>query len=378
MEWQGEKIRTLAKEKNISLAKLAALTGVSRQTVNSWIKGQTPKGLHLISICRNFEIAPDYLFSDTDYSIAIPLHRTRQTAKVTPALQADALKLAKEYALLFRNDPESAILPVARVRTKNSADAKAIAENLRRISGVKQDEPIGYKDTFRLLEKLGIKVIFRYFPEKIKAYAFFTKIYSHRVIFVNNTTNVLDLIFPLIHEAVHAIRDERLIDDIYDTDEEGFCDEVANHTQFPDEYVHWVWEHLKSREPAIQINTLKTFSEKHGHALFGLAKRINSIYPEFNPKLGGANTNLKKRFPAIGDIIFQEKDPREFVNRLKNLSPLFVATLMRQIDSMTNRKVAEILAIDNIIDGDAIKRELQKLTEISSSPNLLRLHEYLM
>jgi hypothetical protein len=37
---------------------------------------------------------------------------------------------------------------------------------------------------------------------------------------------------------------------------------------------------------------------------------------------------------------------------------------MRQIDSMTNRKVAEILAIDNIIDGDAIKRELQKLTEM--------------
>jgi hypothetical protein len=142
--------------------------------------------------------------------------------------------------------------------------------------------------------------------------------------------------------------------------------------------VHWVWEHLKNREPAIQINTLKTWSEKHGRALFGLAKRINSIYPEFNPKLGGANTNLKKRFPAIGDIIFQEKDPREFVNRLKNLSPLFVATLMRQIDSMTNRKVAEILAIDNIIDGDAIKRELQKLTEISSSPNLLRFHEYLV
>jgi predicted transcriptional regulator len=35
MEWQGQKIRTLAKEKNISLTKLATLTGVSRQTVKS-------------------------------------------------------------------------------------------------------------------------------------------------------------------------------------------------------------------------------------------------------------------------------------------------------------------------------------------------------
>jgi len=366
MEWQGEKIKILAKEKKISLAKLGMLTGVSRQTVNSWINGQIPKGLHLISICKIFEISPDSLFSDTDNSISLPVHRTRQAAKVTPAIQKDALKLAKEYALFFRNDTESAILPVARVQAKNSADAKAIAQDLRRIAGAKPGEPLGYEGTLKLLEKLGIKVIFRAFPQNIKAYAFFTKIHHHRVVFVNTTTNVLDLIFPLIHEAVHAIRDEKIIKDFYDADEENFCDEVANYTQFPDEYVLWVWKNIEGLKQSIQINLLKKFAEKYGHALFGLVKRIKMIHLEFNLKVGGANTNLKKRFPTIGDILHFEEDPRKFVDVLKTLSPLLINTLMRQLDSMTNRKIAEILGMDNVLDGLAVKNEFRKLREMSA------------
>jgi hypothetical protein len=69
------------------------------------------------------------------------------------------------------------------------------------------------------MKKLGIKVIFRYFPETIKAYAFYTQICGHRVTFVNNHTNTLDLIFPFIHEAVHAIRDEIQRHEIFDQNE---------------------------------------------------------------------------------------------------------------------------------------------------------------
>ncbi len=359
MEWRGDKIKILAKEKNVSLAKLAELTGVSRQTVNGWIKGQIPKGLHLISICKIFEIPPEYLFSESENSITIPVHRTRMRAKVTPVLQTHALNLAKEYEVFFRNDTESAVLPVARVRSGNSKDAKPIARDLRIIAGVDQDKPLNCRSTFKLLEKLGIKTIFRYFPESLKTYAFFTKIHDHRVVFVNNETNVLDLIFPLIHEAVHAIRDEKPVKDVYDADEESFCDEVANHTQFPDEYVQWVWKNMEGFEPGVQIDILKKFAKKHGHALFGLDRLIKSMHPRLELKVGGANTNLKKEFPSIGEILLSDKDPRKFVDRLRELSPLFVNSMTRQIETMTDRKASELLGIENVLDAATVKEELR-------------------
>ncbi len=140
---------------------------------------------------------------------------------------------------------------------------------------------------------------------KVKAYAFYTKINDHRVVFVNNATNVLDLIFPLLHEAVHAIRDELSINDGYDEAEEKFCDMVANHVQFPDEYVKMVYEMIKDLDIPIQINKLKTFVANYSHALYGVMKRIQSINPNFDLKIGGADTNLKKKFPTIGEIFYR-------------------------------------------------------------------------
>jgi len=44
MEWQGEKLKAMAKENQINLVKLYQITGVTRQIVTSWINGQIPKG----------------------------------------------------------------------------------------------------------------------------------------------------------------------------------------------------------------------------------------------------------------------------------------------------------------------------------------------
>ena len=71
MEWAGEKIKNLIKENNFSIVKLAEKIGVSRQTVNDWIKGQVPKGNHLINLCKLFKVNPDFFFSkDFDNSIS--------------------------------------------------------------------------------------------------------------------------------------------------------------------------------------------------------------------------------------------------------------------------------------------------------------------
>lgn len=362
MEWLGGKIKDLIKENNISIVKLAEMSGVSRQTINDWINGQIPKGNHLIFLCKTFNINPDYLFSqDFNGSITIPVHRTRKRAKVTQHMQKDALDMAKGYDLLFRNAPEPGILPVMRGRNRTEETAKKIAKELRAKAGMSDELPPDYKDTFTLMKNLGIKIIFQDFPAKIKAYAFYTKIHDHRIVFVNNSTNVLDLIFPLLHEAVHAIRDELIINEGFDEDEEMFCDMVANHIQFPDEYVRMVYDVIRDLEIGIQINKLKTFGGNYSHALYGIIKRIQFINPDFNPNIGGADTNLKKNFPTIGDILFRKGEPRDYVNTIKELSPLFVHIVLDQIDGLTSRKLGEILGIENMMDAKIVKDELARL-----------------
>lgn len=367
MEWLGEKIKYLIKKNNLSIVKLAEKAGISRQTVNDWIKGQVPKGNHLINLCKIFNVNPDFFFSkDFDSSISVPVHRTRKTAKVTPAMQKDALELARTYEVLFKNDANSSILPVIRVHHRTDAVAKKIAGELRKKAGISQDLPPDYEHTFSLLEQLGINIIFRYFPEKIKAYAFYTKIHGHRIIFVNNSTNIIDLIFPVLHEAVHAIRDEIQINDAFDTEEETFCDKVASYVQFSDEYVHMVDDVINGLSEGVQVNKLKTFGKKYGHALFGIVKQIKTIHPGFTLKIGGADSNLKKGFPTIGDILFAGDDPRDYVTKFSGLSPLFTNIILNQIDSITDRKLGELLGIESVLDAKAVKDELVKLKGIAS------------
>lgn len=216
------------------------------------------------------------------------------------------------------------------------------------------------------MKQLGIKVIFRYFPEKIKAYAFYTKIHGHRIVFVNNSTNIIDLIFPILHEAVHAIRDEIQTNDGFDAEEEDFCDKVANYIQFPDGYVHMVYDVINGLPAGVQVNKLKTFGKKYGHALFGIVKQIKTIEPDFNLKIGGTDSNLKKGFHTIGDILFIGDDPRDYVAKMSELSPLFTSIILNQINSITNRTLGEMLGIESVMDARAVKDELIKLKSMAS------------
>jgi len=362
MEWLGGKIKELIKENNISIIKLAEMAGVSRQTVNDWINGQVPKGNHLIFLCKTFNINPNYLFSQSfDGAISIPVHRTRRTAKVTPSMQNDAMEVAIGYDLLFRNAPEPGVLPVMRGRNRSEEIAKLIANDLRVKACTRDNLPPDYKDVFILMKNLGIKIIFRPFPPQIKAYAFYTKIHEHRVVFVNSSTNVLDLIFPLLHEAVHAIRDELNIDDGFDESEEKFCDMVANHIQFSDGYIRMVWNVIKDLKPSAQINKLKTFGRNYSHAIYGIVKRIRLIHSDFELNTGGADTNLKKEFPTIRDILYNEKEPRDFVSAIEKLSPIFIQIILDQLNGLTTRKLGEILAIEDIMDAKIVKDELARL-----------------
>jgi transcriptional regulator with XRE-family HTH domain len=369
MKWEGLKVKELAKNKKLSLQVLADKAGVSRQTVNDWIRGQIPKGNHLLLLCKLLSANPNVFFSDDSRSdISVPIHRQRMHAKITESTQATALEFAKEYLSIFRNSKGPDILPVIRTQDgKGLNDAKKIAEKLRLLSKIPEEKPFDYQHTFKLAEALGIHVIFRDFPASIKSYAFYIKIHEHRVVFVNNSTNIIDLIFPLLHESVHAVRDEINRDHEYDEAEEAFCDLVAGFVQFPPSYVELVYNAIKKLDKPQQIHTLKSFASTYSHSLYGIVKAIKVVTPDFELQVGGADANLRKQFPTIGKIISAGDDVRKYLQVMHVLSKNFLNLLSEQIESISNRKLAEILGIDGELDAKEIRAEL--IRGLSSSQN---------
>jgi transcriptional regulator with XRE-family HTH domain len=361
MRWEGLTIKNLAKKKNISLQKIADHIGVSRQTVNDWTKGQIPKGNHLISLCKILQAKPGDFFSMTDQNqITVPVHRTRKTAKVNEDMQQSAFELAKEYELLFRNETEPHIIPIIWIKDRKDTTAFKIATDLRQLINGNDNIPIDYDQVFKLLNALGITAVFRFFPEKVKAYAFYTNIWNHRVVFVNNSTNIIDLIFPLLHESIHAIRDEEPTENGFDKEEDDFCDHVASNIQFPTAYIEMVYTAISDLSVALQIKKLKDFCSKFSHSLYGIVTRIKSIHPGFDLNVGGADTNLKKQFPSIGEIIFSSDDPEDYINKISALSPNLLKMIVNQLDGLSYRKLGELLGLSNFIDAKVVYEELHK------------------
>ncbi len=361
MKWEGNKIKALAKEKGISLKKIAGDIGVSRQTVNDWVNGQIPKANHLISLCAIFHVNPENFFTDdTPQFIKCPVHRVRLSAKVNPEMQSSAISLCKKYLNFFKAYRKSLVIPVVRIQEANQENAVDVAAFLRELSGIAQDKPIDYMHTFMLAKKLGINIIFRKFPRDLKNYAFYTKICNHRVIFVNTSTNILDLIFPLLHEYVHAIKDEGKQETEYSSEEEKFCDLVANLIQFPETYVKMVYDAVDGLGDGVQIKKLKQFGGTNKHSIHGIIEAIKLHDFRIDLKYGGADTNLKKDFPTVAEILFAG-DPRDFVTQLRELSGSFYSILLNEIKNISsNRILAELLGLESPLDAKEIRSEIMR------------------
>lgn len=361
MAWDGQKLKSLVKERGISLTKLAEHVNVSRQTVNDWIKGQIPKGTYLIAISRELDTSPSFFFTnEKEKAITVPLHRRRGVARVTGAMKQESEKLAAQYEKLFRFASDPGLVPVLRIDHLDDQNAMAMASALRNLSNVEINKPMNYEHTFRLISELKVIVIFRYFPKAIKGYAFYCKIHKYRVVLVNNDTNLLDLIFPLLHETIHAILDKEGVS--YDTQhEEDFCDGVANYIQFPNEYVEMVYKTIQRRRAGTQINLLKSFCEQNSHSMHGIIMALKKKQPSFELNVWGADTNLKKIFLTIGDILFQDGEVRSYIQALKALSPLFLDIVAKQLGNASKRKVGEWLGLESLLDADQTLEELEKI-----------------
>lgn len=363
MRWNGSVIREGAASQGLTIVQLADKIGVSRQAVSDWMKGQIPKGLYLITLCDILNINPDDLFiKENDNDVQIPVYRSKRKLKIKPEQQENMKKLAGKYKKLFPPSGPVKIQPIISITEQSQKNARIIAQQMRKIAGVNDIKPIDYQHVFHLLSLLDIFVIFCEFPVS-KLYAFFTRIFNHRVVFVNIKTNVMDLIFPLLHETVHSILRDNKSMTIDDTEEE-FCDTVASHAQFTDNYIEEIYSIIKRMEPGNQIKSLKQYSLNNHHAICGIVKRIQDIDPEFNLKYGPADTNLRKRFRSIEEILLGSDNVRQFINIYRELSPLFINLVKEQVEHLSTRTLGELFGLENYLDMVSLKDELLQLKEL--------------
>ncbi len=365
MSWNGSKIKDRAKELGLTLIKVAEKLEVSRQTVNKWIGGQIPRGEHLVGLCRILDTKPDYFFSSvTESLISVPQHRSIRKRKDTQEMKSASYEIAEQYLNLFRQAPSPVIIPVIRIKQRELENAKRVAEQLRLLAGIPKDKPFTLSYAFNLLNKLGVYIICRPFPEIIskKIYAFYSKICDQRVVFINTNMNIIDMIFQLLHEAIHAVRDEAS-SLAYDKEEEDFCDKAANFTQFPEEYVSQIAYCIEGCEPPTIITKLKKASADNNHSMFGIVERLKMInkFPDLN--IGGAATNLKKESKTVEEILFKDKNPRRYISMLRELSPLFIDLISKQIPDCSIRKFAEWLGLSTSINAKAVMEELEREKE---------------
>ncbi|MCK4729219.1 MAG: helix-turn-helix transcriptional regulator [Desulfobacterales bacterium] len=363
--WDGDKLRSLIKGRGLSVTSTAKDIGVSRTAVNDWINGTVPSGLHLVKLSQLLSIPPDHFFSVEPRNISVPLHRKKGAAKVREEYEKAALGLVGEYENMFRNAPPPGLEPSLRLASRQRQAQVALAQQLRKLSEIESDKPMDYRNLFDLLVRLRIVTIFRRFPTAVKGYAFYCCIHNHRVIFVNTSTNVLDLIFPVLHEIIHAIRSEKNQEAVYDDEEEAYCDTLAGLVQFPQQYVDMVITALTGKPKGAKVNTLKKYSSDYGHSLYGIAEQIrkSGSHVLSGIKEGGADTNLKKLFPTLEKILFDPPEPRPYIQKLRAFSPIFIDIVKDQIDTASRRKVGEWLGLDNIIDANGAIEEFSRLNQ---------------
>jgi transcriptional regulator with XRE-family HTH domain len=362
MSWSGAKLRALIKERGLTLIEVANKLNVSRQAINDWTKDQVPKGTHLIKLSNLLNVAPGHFFpEEKTEQITVPLHRKRGVAKVTPNMKQAATQMAREYENLFKLAPSPGLVQVLRIKNRDEKSAFEMANELRHLAKVESDKPMNYNNTFTLLSLLKIVIIFRDFPDVVKDYAFYCKIYDHRVIFVNNKTKILDLIFPILHETIHSIRDEMGIPLYNEEEEEHFCDSVASDIQFPRDYTAQVYNTIEGRKESHQINILKKVCSENKHSMFGIAEQIKNFYPSFKLNVAPADSNLRKTFPSIGDILFRDEDPKCYIDNLRELAPLFFTIVSSQINNVTKRKIGEWLGLESSLDAKQVVEEWKRI-----------------
>jgi transcriptional regulator with XRE-family HTH domain len=362
MKWNGAKIKELLDEKDLTVSGLADSISVTRQTVHNWLKGSLPKGQDLLKLCEFFKVNVDAFFIKQELPITLIAHRTHRRTAITPAKVESARILASEYLIFFKNVRPFGMVPSLLDKSSDKVYLRELANSIRKMSGIETNKTMTYKAVFKLLDKLGVFTIFREFSSDLGSYAFFCLIENNRVVFIDSNTHVIDLIFSVLHETIHAIRTEKAADGPSD-EEEVFCDKVACFAQFPESYINKINGEIQGVGPQKVIQILKSYALKNGHSMHGIKRAIEAYTGKSFPdavNIYPVESELKKESPTIGEILFEKNEPRIFWERLKQFSPHFTNEIKNQLDSISIRKLAQFLGLPTGQDAQCVIEELSK------------------
>ncbi len=364
MEWQGHKLKAFLEENGPTISELALKIGISRQSISSWIAGQAPKGEHLMALCESLNSDPSFFFKTEVPHTDLPLHRKRGAAKTTDASQKAAQALVSKYSLLFRQYPSPPITLRISARILDESTAEKTALMVREYCKIDSAKPLKIVEAFKLLQRLNIIPIVRRFPESIKSYAFFSKIVGYNVVFINSSSNVLDLVFAILHEAAHAILDLTEVEQKsgdFDFRVEEFADAVANQIQFHPAYLDLVSRSIEGCNIGTQVIKLKKLCAENHHSVYGIYTNLARMgAPIKLSKLDAvkSNSTLRKKTPSLNGVLFQNKKPREYLDLLQNISPSFLKMIQNNLESTSTRKLGELLGIEGEMDAKELREEL--------------------
>ena len=355
MKWNGEMLKALCEKQGIAKTKLAKMMSVSRPTVYSWFSNKVPKGHHLLTLCELLDVAPAVLFHEEVSPVTVPVHRARSNAKITDERRRVSQKLAEEFAPVFGDVKNTEVLSVIRTTGFDEENVRQAAQQLRNLAEIPEKEPCTYKHAFNLLQKLGCYVVFQSFPSEIKSYAFYSEVYGHRVVFVNRKSNILDLVFFLLHEAVHAAFDEQkeISDDL-----ENFCDAVAGAIQFPSEYLHLVKNLLSDLNAPQQRTLLKKLAKENGHATYGLTKQLFPKDKTRHSAAGKADNYLRRGAPTIDKLFFEKNESAHFLSIYRHLSPQYYQLITSKAPHLSVRRIGELMGLESELDAVQVKEKL--------------------
>ena len=364
MDWQGKKLRDMLRDKGVTLVEIAEKLQVSRQAVNDWVNGTIPKGRHLLALSQFLGISPEGFFSPVTQDIVVPVHRKRRNAKLTESRQEQAIEMVKSYDGFYRNRSRVKLQRVIRFPADHEEkDLSDLPNKLRRLADARNYYPLQFQQIFRLFENLEIEVVFRRFPADLKSYAFFTEIYGYPVVFVNTSNNLLDLAFPMLHEAIHALcKKEQGGSAEFSEVEELLCDRLASQVLFTPEYIREVGESLKGLPTAQQVIKLKRFSKTHFHSMFGIVQCLNQNGFGVKVSVGGADTNIHKDFTTLEEVLFGEGSAARFVENLASFSPIFVKELKKRLPTISDPLLAEWLGLVSSLDAKEIRENLESIS----------------
>lgn len=353
MEWNGAIIRTFARDYDYSLVDLAREVGVTRQALDKWINGSIPKGKYLVKLAEVFHCHPNEFFAE-DYAISMPQHRMARNLEVDEETQAASTEIAEKYLSLFRKESAQGIKPVLDVDVYSDANAKMVGDALRAIVELDDEKPMDLHSLFKLADKLGIFIIFFPMPKTKKTvYGFFSNIHSHRVIFVNTKIKGMDLIFYILHEVVHAIRDDDLATD---PEVEAFCDAVASYAQFPLDYVTKVFRLTARHAVPTKLKILRDISIQNLHSVWGITKRIREDGHRLTPKLtntwiGAENQKIAQKYKTLDEVLFTSDSVGDYLETIAEATPKFWNLVVEIVPRCSVRKLGEWLGLDNSMDA---------------------------